>query len=127
MGHFGYLELYIHPDTMQLVTAIAQVISIVAFAWYGTFSLRSHSMVVEFERYGMARLRVFTGTIQILGSLGLLAGFIFRPLLVLSAGGFAVMMLAAVLVRIRIRDPISAMVPAFSLLCINLFLTAYAL
>ncbi len=112
---------------MQLITAIAQGISIVAFAWYGTFSLRSPSMVVEFERYGMARLRVLTGTIQILGSLGLLAGFIFRPLLVLSAGGFAVMMLVAVLVRIRIRDPISAMVPAFALLCINLLLAAYAL
>lgn len=112
---------------MQLIAAIAQGISIVAFAWYGTYSLLSRKMVAEFERYGMARLRVLTGTIQILGSLGLLAGFFFRPLLVLSAGGFAVMMLAAVLVRIRIRDPISAMVPAFALLCINLLLAAYAL
>ena len=111
---------------MQLLSAIAQGISIIAFAWYGTFSLRSPSMVAEFERYGMARLRVLTGTIQILGSLGLLAGFFFRPLLVLSAGGFAVMMLAAVLVRIRIRDPISAMVPAFVLLCLNLFLAVFA-
>ena len=111
---------------MQLITAIAQGISIVAFAWYGTFSLRSPGMVAEFERYGMARLRVLTGTIQILGSLGLLVGYFYRPLLVLSAGGFAVMMLAAVLVRIRIRDPISAMVPAFVLLCLNLFLAAYA-
>ena len=83
-------------------------------------------MVAEFDRYGMARLRVLTATIQILGSLGLLAGFFYRPLIVLSAGGFAVMMLIAVLVRIRIRDTISAMVPAFVLLCLNLFIAAYA-
>ena len=112
---------------MQLITAIAQGISIVTFAWYGTFSLRAPSMVAEFERYGMARMRVLTGTIQILGSLGLLLGFFYRPLLVISAGGFAVMMLVAVLVRIRIRDPISAMGPAFVLLCLNLFLAVYAI
>ena len=40
---------------MQLVTAIVQGISIVAFAWYGTISLRSGSMVTEFERYGLAQ------------------------------------------------------------------------
>ncbi len=111
---------------MQLITAIAQGISVVAFAWYGTYSLYAPTMVAEFDRYGMARLRVLTATIQILGSLGLLAGFFNRPLLVLSAGGFAVMMAVAVLVRIRIRDPISAMVPAFALLCLNLFIAAYA-
>ena len=112
---------------MQLVTAIVQGISIVAVAWYGTISLRSGSMVTEFERYGLARLRVLTGTIQILGSLGLFAGYFFRPLLALSAGGFAAMMLLAVLVRIQIRDPIPAMVPAFALFCLNLFLAASAL
>ena len=111
---------------MQLISAIAQGISIIAFAWYGTFSLRSPIMVAEFERYGMAHLRVLTGTLQILGSVGLLVGYFYRPLLVLSAGGFAAMMLMAVLVRIRIRDPISAMVPAFVLLCLNLFLAVVA-
>ena len=111
---------------MPLVTAIAQGLSIVAFTWYGAISLRSRSMIAEFERYGLGRLRVFTGTTQILGSLGLFAGYFFRPLLVLSAGGFAAMMLLAVLARLRIRDPIHAMIPAVALLCINLFLAAYA-
>lgn len=80
-------------------------------------------MVAEFERYGLGRLRVFTATLQIVGSLGLLAGYYSRPLLLLSAGGFTAMTLLALLVRVRIRDPLVAVIPAFVLMCLNLFLT----
>ena len=109
-------------DTMQPVTILAQALSILAFGGYGVLTLVSRDMVAEFERYGLGRLRVFTAALQIVGSLGLLAGYYSRPLLLLSAGGFTVMMLLAVLVRIKIRDPILAMVPAFLLMCLNLFL-----
>jgi DoxX-like family len=111
---------------MQIALALAQGVSIAAFALYGTIALFSRAMVAEFERYGLARLRVLTATLQIVGSLGLLAGYWYHPLLLLSAGGFAVMMLLAVLVRIRIRDPIHAMVPALVLLCLNLLLVVLA-
>ena len=112
---------------MQPATALAQALSILAFGIYGTLTLLSGEMVAEFERYGLGRLRVFIATFQIVGSLGLLAGYYSRPLLLLSAGGFTVMMLLAVLVRIKIRDPILAMVPAFLLLCLNLFLVVRAI
>ena len=112
---------------MQLAAAVAQGLSIVAFAGYGTHALLSDGMVSEFERYGLARLRVLTATLQIVGSVGLAAGHFFRPLLLLSAAGFTAMMLVAVFVRMRIRDPISAMLPAFVLMCLNLFLVASAL
>ena len=107
---------------MQFALALAQGVSIAAFAVYGTIALCSRDMVAEFERYRLARQRVPTATLQIAGSIGLLAGYWYHPLLLLSAGGFALMMLLAVLVRIRIRDPIQAMVPAFVLLCLNLLL-----
>ena len=125
-SRFATVEHYSDTETMQLLTAVAQGLSIVAFAWYGTSALRSAVMAAEFERYGLARLRVLTATLQIVGSLALLAGYVFRPLLLLSAGGFTAMMLLAVLVRIRIRDPIAAIVPAFVLMCLNLFLVVYA-
>jgi len=112
---------------MQLATVIAQGLSILAFGWYGTLSLLSGDMVAEFERYGLGRLRVLTASLQIAGSLGLLAGFLFRPLLLLSATGFTAMMLLAVLVRIKIRDPIHMMIPAFVLMCLNLFLVVRAI
>ena len=111
---------------MQLATVIVQGLSILAFGWYGTLTLLSGDMVPEFERYGLGRLRVFTATLQIVGSLGLLAGYLYRPLLLLSAAGFTAMMLLAVLVRIKIRDPIHLMIPAFVLMCLNLFLVVRA-
>lgn len=106
---------------MQLAVAI-QALSIVAFAGYGAGALLLQDMVEEFERYGLARLRVPIATLQIVGSLGLAAGFFFRPLLLLSAAGFTVMMMAALVVRVRIRDPLTAMAPAFVLLCLTLYL-----
>lgn len=117
-----------YPDmyVMQPATALAQALSILAFGWYGAFTLLSGDMVAEFERYGLGRLRVFTATLQLVGSLGLLAGYYSRPLLLLSAGGFTAMMLLALLVRVRLRDPIVAMIPAFVLMCLNLFLVVRA-
>lgn len=111
---------------MQFALALAQGVSIAAFTLYGTITLLSRAMVAEFERFGLARLRVLTATLQIAGSMGLFAGYRYRPLLLMSAGGFAVMMLLAVLVRMRIRDPIQAMVPAFVLLLLNLVLIVLA-
>ncbi len=112
---------------MQLAAALAQGLSMIAFAWYGTNALLSGSMVAEFERYGLAQLRVLTAALQIAGSLGLLVGYLFRPLLLLSAGGLAAMMLLGLIVRIRIKDPALAMVPAFVLMCLNLYLVVFAL
>lgn len=53
---------------MQLATALAQVLSILAFGWYGALTLLSEKMVAEFERYRLGRLRVFTATLQIVGA-----------------------------------------------------------
>ena len=107
---------------MQIAVAVVQSLVIIAFAWYGATALLSERMVAEFERYGLARLRVPTATLQIAGSMGLLAGFLYRPLLLVSAAAFAVMMFFAVLVRIKIRDPVHAIVPAFVLLCLDILL-----
>jgi hypothetical protein len=112
---------------MQPATALAQALSIVAFGSYGALTVLSGDMAAEFERYGLGRLRVFIATLQIVGSLGLLAGYYSRPLLLLSAGGFTVMMLLALLVRVKIRDPLVAMIPAFVLMCLNLYLVVRAI
>ena len=120
-------EDYLDMHTMQLATVLAQGLSLLAFGFYGTLTLVSDDMVPEFERYGLGRLRVLTASLQIAGSLALLAGYVFRPMLLLAAAGFTAMMLLAVLVRIRIQDPILAMVPAFLLMCLNLFLLVRAI
>ncbi len=113
-------------DNAQVIFSIAHGVSMVSFAWYGMLCLFSSQMVGEFERYGLAQFRLLTGALQLAGSLGLLAGYRFRPLLILSAAGLATLMVAGIITRLRIRDPIAAMLPAFAFFCLNLFIVVYA-
>ena len=107
---------------MKLISQIAQVISLLFFAGYGVSCLCSKRMKIEFQRYRVGPIRLLTGFLQIMGSLGLWAGFYSRPLLWASSGSLALMMLVAVLVRIRIRDPLRDAVPALALFGLNLFI-----
>lgn len=114
---------------MQTGTTIAVALSSASFASYGLSCLLSSRMVREFERYGLGRFRTITGVLQIAASLGLVAGAILprlRLLIVLSAAGLAAMMFLAVLVRLRIRDPWPAALPAFGFFCLNLYIAAAA-
>lgn len=112
---------------MQFIPVIAQGISIAVFVWYGMSCFLSERMVAEFERYRLARFRVLTGVLQVAGSLGLIVGHFSRPILLFSAGGLATMMFLAVITRVRIRDPLYAAIPAFTLFALNLFIVATAL
>ena len=112
---------------MHIFPEAALCLSIVAFAWYGASCFWSETIATEFTRYGLARLRKLTGTLQLAASLGLLFGFFSHPLLLLSAGGLTVMMFLAVLTRLKIRDPLYAAIPAFILFALNLYLVISAL
>jgi hypothetical protein len=105
---------------------VAVGISSVSFGSYGVSCLCSRAMVIEFERFRLARYRVLTGTLQVAASVGLLAGLLIgvrgRSLLLVSAGGLAVMMLLALLVRVRINDPVLAAVPALLCFLLNAFI-----
>lgn len=81
----------------------------------------------EFERYQFSRYRTLTGTLQILGALGLLIGVYYKPLLILASGGLAGMMLTAVGIRRKIGDPWLAKVPAIFYLAVNLYILHSAL
>ena len=107
---------------MSRLTTFAQILSIAAFAWYGAQCLLSSKMIGEFSRYGLPRVRLLTGTLQLAGSLGLLVGFAFRPLIVLSSAGLAAMMLGAFIVRLRIRDSFLLAIPSLIFFALNLFI-----
>jgi hypothetical protein len=79
-------------------------------------------MRLEFERYKVPQLRQLTGAFQIAGALGIVAGWWFRPLLALSAGGLSLMMFYAVITRFKIHDPLYAALPAFSLALLNAYI-----
>ncbi|MEO6526423.1 MAG: DoxX family protein [Gemmatimonadaceae bacterium] len=107
---------------MQPSIRIAAALSSVCFLLYGASLFGSRAMVAEFERYHLAPYRALTGALEMAAGAGLLAGLRFRPLLLLSAGGLAAMMLGAIVVRLRVGDPMMSTLPAVLLLCLNLFI-----
>ena len=76
-------------------------------------------MRVEFERYGLPQLRRLIGVLQVLAAIGLLVGLRWRPALTISSGGLMLMMIAALAVRVRIRDGIVQSLPAVLLMVVN--------
>lgn len=96
------------------------VLTIVSFIGYGTSCLVARHMVVEFERYGLARFRALTGTLQLMGATGLFVGLIGFPLIgLLAATGLSLQMLLGFGVRLRIRDPWIQCLPSFAFMCVN--------
>ena len=100
----------------------ALLLSSVVFLCYGVSCLVFDGMKRDFERFGISHLRVLTGTLEVLGALGLVAGFWWPPLVVLSAGGLAVMMLLGVATRVRVLDSLGQTVPALALMLLNAWL-----
>lgn len=112
---------------MEILFHACRALSIVAFLSYGLACLGSQSMRAEFERFGLAHLRILTGTLEVLAALGLLVGYAYPPLVTASAGGLSLLMLVAIGVRARSRDRAVVLLPAFALLLVNLFVFAYSL
>ena len=112
---------------MELLFQACKALSIAAFLFYGLVCLCSKSMVAEFERFGLARLRTLTGMLELLGALGLIVGYFYPPLVTASSGGLSLLMLMGIIVRARIGDRLIAMLPAFALLLVNAFVFAYSI
>ena len=106
------------PDFLFL----SKTLSIIAFLFYGISCVYSPKLIVEFERYGIPQYRVLTGRLEILGSLGLLAGFVFPPVTSMASLGLALMMLCGIAVRVRIKDSIWQILPAAVLGLLNGFI-----
>ena len=111
---------------MISIAHIARIVSSVFFGFYGISCFLSDRMRLEFERYQVPQMRQLTGGLQIAGALGIVAGYWFRPILALSAGGLMLMMVYAVITRFKIRDPLYAAIPAFSLALLNAYIAITA-
>lgn len=111
---------------MELAYEAAKVLSIAAFLFYGLSCLFSDGMVEEFERYGLSRLRRFTGLLEVAGALGLLAGYVLPGLVPAASAGLSLLMALGIATRVRLRDPLVAMLPAVALLLVNAFILLHA-
>jgi hypothetical protein len=79
-------------------------------------------MKLEFHRYGLSRYRQLTGYLEVLGGAGLIVGHYHHIILSISSAGLAVLMFLGVLVRLKSKDAMIEIAPAFILLTINVFI-----
>lgn len=89
---------------------------------YGTACFFSSHMKREFLRYRLGSQRVWVGLLQCAAGMGLLAGMRVPWLGQMAAGGLALMMMAAVGVRIHIKDSAWQTMPALFYLVLNAYL-----
>lgn len=76
----------------------------------------------EFERYHLGAWRSLIGTLQLGAAAGLLAGLSQPWIGRAAAAGLALMMLAGVCVRIKIKDTVPQMIPALFYMLLNAYL-----
>jgi hypothetical protein len=108
-------------ESLQISSFLAFTSSFLFFV-YGISCFFSAKLILEFKRYGFEKYRVLIALVEILGSLGLIGGLYYNPLMLLSSAVLTVLMIGAVFVRMKIKDPILLWLPALVLLFLNMFL-----
>ena len=71
-------------------------------------------MKKEFKRWGLEKKRKIIACCQLVGGAGLVIGLKWNFILILSSSFLGAMMLVAIGVRIKIKDNISDILPAFA-------------
>ena len=94
----------------------------ISFIVYGINSFTSNRMVNEYQRWGFGKYRKLIGISQILCGAGLLIGLKYLALLQFASLSLIIMMSLAVLVRVKIKDNISEILPAISYLVLSILI-----
>jgi len=106
---------------MNLLTVLI-FISSLSFIGYGIAYFKSPQMKSEFKRFGLEKAGMLTAVLELLGAVGLLAGLKFHLILLISAGGLAILMLLGVAIRIKVKDGLWISLPAFFFMILNSFI-----
>ncbi len=112
---------------MEIAYQASKVLSIALFLYYGLTCLFTEARVAEFERFGLGHFRRLTGSFEVLGALGLLAGYLVPLFATVASGGLVLLMVLGVATRIRVRDSLLEMLPALVLMLVNLYILTYAM
>ena len=106
---------------MFILISCALISSFSFFAYAFSYFKEPH-MKNEFKRFGLEKIGLTTVLLEILGALGLLVGLKFYFLLMISSLGLALLMLAGLIVRIKLKDSIWISLPAFFYLVLNTYI-----
>lgn len=121
---------------MKIVSLIIQIV--VALGLLNVWLLRfnqstpyragsARSMPEEFAAYGLPRWSLWTvGVLKVSCAACLVAGFWFPTLVVPASGLIAVLMAGAIVMHVKVKDPLLKSVPAFSVLALVVIVLANA-
>lgn len=108
------------------INYIIIVFTAVSFIVYGINSFVSKKMISEFQRWKLEKYRKAIGICQFSCGTGILLGLKFKLILIVSSIILIAMMLVAVLVRIKIKDNISEIIPAIAYLVLGVLILHYS-
>ncbi len=91
---------------MSILIIVVQVVLGLLFVLIGSMTVAGMNMFVEsFRHFGYPQwFRIVTGSLEVLGGLGLLIGIWLPWLAELASAGLSLVMLGAVLSQLRVRD-----------------------
>ena len=97
---------------MSTLIIVVQIVLGLLFVLIGSMTVAGREMFVEnFRRFGYPQwFRVVTGSLEVLGGLGLLLGIWLPWLAALASAGLTLVMLGAVSTHLRIREPLQKLV-----------------
>ena len=108
---------------MELLTTLSQVIIAASIGIVWVF--RFDNIIEEFKQYGLSDLiRSMVGAAKISLATLLVAGIWYPALILYSAAGIAFLMACALYAHFSVSNPLKKYLPAFSLLCLSVFIIA---
>jgi len=105
-----------------IVPEIFEFFSAISFIIYGILSFTSNIMKSEFKRWGISKFRFIVGCAQLTGGFGLLIGYYFQIMTLISSFGLTLLMLLGFILRLTVKDGVIKSIPAFFYLLVNLYI-----
>lgn len=123
--NFGQALSQNEPKKKVPMTILTSLTFFLAFSYlfFGWACFATSQMRSEFKRYGLSAYRKVLGTLQLLGSSGLILGFFYWPLLqTVAAAGLTLLMILGFIVRLKIRDTFVQSAPSLLYALLNAYL-----
>ena len=117
--HFGCINKI--NITMNLLNMLI-LISSLSFLGYGVAYFTSPQMKNEFKRFGLEKVGTLTTVLELFGAVGLLVGLKIQLILLISAGGLAILMFLGVAIRIKVKDSLWISLPALFFMILNSYI-----
>lgn len=106
---------------MQSITIFLQ--ALVSASIFFVWVVRYENIILEFKQFGYPDwLRDLVGILKITFSLLLLIGILHRQLALIGSIGIALLMIAAFVTHIRVKNPPLKMMPSLSLMVLSMLI-----